>query len=205
MKYKSPQIILVLIVMLISIGCGRETVSERTPIHLNPDMDHQPKYKAQAASNFFENGATMRPLEEGTIAQGWLREDAPYNTGKNDNGEFVQTAPVEYTLERLKRGQERFNIFCAPCHSRVGDGKGMMAKEEYQYVTPPNFHSDSIRSFPDGQIFDEISNGVRNMPSYKHQIPIDDRWSIVLYLRALQRSHNASLDDIPAGIREEVK
>ncbi|MCK5124678.1 MAG: cytochrome c [candidate division Zixibacteria bacterium] len=205
MNYRSSQIIMLLIVMLVIFGCSREKVSDKTPIHLNPNMDHQPKYKAQAASDFFENGSAMRPLVEGTVAQGWLREDIKYYTGKDKKGNFISTAPVEISMDRLKRGQERFNIFCSPCHSRVGDGKGIMAKEDYQYVVPPNFHSDSVMQFTDGYIFNVVSNGVRNMPSYKHQIPVDDRWSIVLYLRALQKSHNATIDDIPASIREEVK
>ncbi len=205
MKYKSSKIILLLMAMIIIIGCGREKTSDNTPIHLNPNMDQQPKYKAQAESDFFEDGATMRPQVEGTIAMGQLREDSEYYMGKNSKSEFISVAPTDYSMERLKRGQERFDIFCSPCHSKVGDGKGIMAKEEYKYVIPPNFHTDSIRQFTDGYIYNVISNGVRNMPSYKHQIPVDDRWSIVLYLRALQVSHNATIDDVPAAIREEVK
>lgn len=205
MNNKSSIMISLLIVMFLIFGCGREKTSGNTPIHLNPNMDHQPKYKAQAVSHFFEDGATMRPLIEGTIALGQLREDDKYYTGKNSKGDFIKKAPVEISLERLKRGQERFNIYCSPCHGKIGDGKGIMTKEDYKYVTPPNYHTDSLRQFTDGQIFDVITNGVRNMPSYKHQIPVDDRWSIVLYLRALQRSHNATIDDIPAGIREEVQ
>lgn len=205
MNYKSSKIVLLLMVMFLIFGCGREKVSDNTPIHFNPNMDHQPKYKAQSASQFFEDGAAMRPLIEGTVALGWLREDEKYYTGKNSKGDFIDKAPVEINLERLKRGQERFNIYCSPCHGRVGDGKGIMTKEEYQYVTPPNYHSDSLRQLADGYIFNVITNGVRNMPSYKHQIPVDDRWSIILYLRALQRSHKATIDDIPFDIREELK
>jgi len=205
MIYKSSNIILLLTVTISIIGCGREKTSDNTPIHLNPNMDHQEKYKAQASSDFFEDGATMRPLIEGTIARGELRENTEYYYGKNSRGDFIDKAPVEFSMERLKRGQERFDIFCSPCHSKIGDGKGIMAKEDYQYVIPPNFHSDSVRQFTDGYIYDVISNGVRNMPSYKHQISVDDRWSIVLYLRALQQSHNAPLDDIPAAIKEELK
>ena len=205
MNHKSSKTVLLLIVLLIILGCGREKTSDKTPIHPNPNMDQQPKYKAQASSNFFEDGATMRPLIEGTVARGELREDTEYYLGRDSKGDFIAVAPVEYSMERLKRGQERFNIFCSPCHSKVGDGKGIMAKEDYQYVVPPNFHSDSVKQFTDGYIYDVISNGVRNMPSYKHQIPVDDRWSIILYLRTLQMSHNATINDIPAVIREEVK
>ena len=205
MNYKSSKIIFLMTVILLIIGCGREKTSENTPIHLNPNMDHQPKYKAQASSNFFEDGAAMRSLIEGTVARGQLREDSAYYFGMNSRGDFIESAPVEYSMERLKRGQERFNIYCSPCHSRIGDGKGIMAKPDYQYVVPPDFHSDSVKQFTDGYIYNVISNGIRNMPSYKHQISVDDRWSIILYLRALQMSHNATIDDIPAAVREEVE
>ena len=104
------------------LGCGRGKISSKPPIHPNPDMDHQPKYKAQAESNFFENGATMRPLVDGTIARGRLCEDSAYYFGKDKKGNFVKKAPVEVTLKRVTRGQKRFNIYCAPCHGRAGDG-----------------------------------------------------------------------------------
>ncbi len=193
-----------LIVLISFAGCGRGDVSDQPPIHLNPNMDDQPKYKAQAESKYFEDGSTMRPLVEGTVAQGRLLEDTEYYTGKDESGKFIKNSPVEITSERLDRGQQRYNIYCSPCHSKVGDGLGVMSKEDYKYVTPPNFHTDSVRQFTDGYIFDVVSNGVRNMPSYKHQISVDDRWSIILYLRALQRSHNATKKDVPAEFREET-
>ena len=205
MNYKSSNLVVLILVIFVVFGCGREKTSDNTPIHLNPNMDQQEKYKAQASSNFFEDGATMRPQVEGTVARGELREDSEYYLGQNSKGDFIAVAPVEYSMERLERGQERFNIFCSPCHSRVGDGKGIMAKEDYKYVVPPNFHTDSVKQFTDGYIYDVISNGVRNMPSYKHQISVDDRWSIILYLRALQISHSATIDEVPAAIREDLK
>ncbi|MFH2036911.1 MAG: cytochrome c [Candidatus Zixiibacteriota bacterium] len=201
---KSSISILIILFMVSILGCGRGRVSDKPPIHPNPNMDSQPKYKAQAESNFFENGATMRPFVEGTVAQGWLREETKFYTGKDDQGNFIKTAPVTSTMEILKRGQERFNIYCSPCHSRVGDGKGIMSKPDYQYVTLPNFHSDSVRQFTDGYIFDVISNGIRNMPSYKHQIPVKDRWAIILYLRALQYSHQIDSQQIPEEIKKEA-
>ncbi len=187
------------------LGCGRGKISSKPPIHPNPDMDHQPKYKAQAESNFFENGATMRPLVDGTIARGRLCEDSAYYFGKDKKGNFVKKAPVEVTLKRVTRGQKRFNIYCAPCHGRAGDGLSVMSKPDYNFTERPDFHSDSVRQFADGYVFDIISDGIRNMPSYKHQIPTDDRWSIILYLRALQRSHEASPGDVPIEFREESK
>lgn len=196
-------IIMITLPVLFGLNCTRERPSEKPPIHLVKDMDNQPKYKAQAESKFFDNGATMRQPVPGTVARGQLREDDKYYKGKNPDGSFVAKAPVDVTTGLLKRGRERFDIYCSPCHSRVGDGKGIMINRGY--VPPPTFHSDRLRELPDGYIYDVITNGIRNMPSYAHQIPPDDRWVIVMYIRALQRSHNATIDDIPVELREKVK
>jgi mono/diheme cytochrome c family protein len=207
-KFTHGLIVLLVGLALLAVmfsGCGRERISSKPPIHPNPNMDHQPKYKAQAESKFFENGAAMRPLVDGTVAEGWLREDSVYYFGMDKKGNFVKKAPVEVTMERVKRGQQRYNIYCAPCHGRVGDGRGVMNNPNYNFTERPNFHSDSVRQFDDGFIFDVITNGIRNMPSYKHQIPTDDRWSIILYIRALQRSREATIKDVPAEFREERK
>ena len=107
------------------------------------------------------------------------------------------------SVRLLDRGQERYDIYCSPCHSRVGDAKGIMLSRGY--VPPPTFHSDRIRDMPDGQLYDVITNGVRNMPSYRHQIPPTDRWDIVVYLRVLQRSWNAGIEDVPVELRETIK
>ncbi|MCP4632634.1 MAG: cytochrome c [candidate division Zixibacteria bacterium] len=189
--------------LVVISGCTREHPSDKPPIHLNPNMDDQPKYKAQAESKFFEDDATMRTPVSGTVAQGELRDDDIYYKGKNIDGSYVLKAPLSINKETLLRGQERFDIYCSPCHSRLGDGRGIML--EKGYVPPPTFHSDRLRNLPDGEIFEVISNGVRNMPSYRHQINVHDRWTIVLYMRALQRSQNASINDIPVELRETVK
>ena len=180
-------------------GCYRGRPSDKPPIHLNPDMDHQPKYKAQSASAFFDNGGAMQPPPDGTLARGWLKADRAYYFGEDSTGEAVAQSPVPVTLTGLQRGQERFNIYCSVCHSRIGDGQGIIVQRGY--VPPPNFHSELIRSYPDGHIFKVISNGIRNMPGYAQQIPVEDRWLIVNYLRALQRSQNASLEDVPPEMR----
>ncbi len=184
------------------MGCYRESPSDKPPVHLNPNMDNQEKYKAQAESRFFPNGSTMRVPVEGTVARGYLREDSEYYRGKNEAGKFIQNAPVDIDMNLLKRGQERFNIYCSPCHGRVGDGHGIMVSKGF--VPPPSFHLEHMREMPDGQIYDIISNGIRNMPAYRHQIRPDDRWAIVAYFRALQRSQNASLEDVPKDIRENL-
>ncbi len=192
-----------LTILLITSGCYRERPSNQPPIHLNPNMDSQEKYKAQSENNFFEDGSAMRPPVEGTVARGHLREDVEFYQGKNIKGDFIKKLPVDIDMELLERGQERYNIYCSPCHSRVGDGRGIMVSKGY--LPPPSFHIDRIREMLDGQIYDVITNGVRNMPSYRHQINPDDRWAITAYLRALQRSQNASADDVPDEIRKDLK
>lgn len=183
-------------------GCqGRP--SEKPPIHVNPNMDLQPKYKAQSESRFFVNHATMRTPPAGTVAVGELREDVVYQTGRDEKGELIKRSPVPTTINLLKRGQERFTIYCSPCHGQTGKGNGIVAQRGF--LPPPTFHSDLLRSYPDGQIYEAIANGIRNMPSYRSQIPVADRWAIVAYVRALQRSQFASADDVPSEIRKDLK
>ncbi len=184
-------------------GCFQGRPSEQPPIHLNPNMDNQPKYKALGESSFFEDRSIMRMPVVGTIARGDLNEDAVYYTGKDANGNLVETTPVPVTQSLLERGRERYDIYCTPCHSRVGDGTGVIS--QYNYVSPGNLHEERLVLIQDGHMYDVISNGIRNMPAYKHQIPVADRWAIVGYIRALQRSQNASLDDIPESERNEIR
>ncbi len=189
--------------ILVSSGCYRGKPSKEPPIHINPNMDDQPRLNAQKASDFFEDGRAMRDLIEGTLPRGFLREDVIYYTGKDAGGKLVKKSPVAPTMAVLKRGQERFNIYCSPCHSRLGDGKGMVVQRGM--FPPPTYHQARIRDIEDGHIFDVITNGIRNMPSYKSQIPVSDRWAIVNYLRVLQRSQNAELKDIPESERANIK
>ena len=195
--------VLIIVSAVLIAGCYRGKSSKQEPIHLNPNMDSQPKYKAQSKSEFFVDGSTMRQPVEGTIARDELREDDAYYRGMDKKGNFIRKNPVELTENGLNRGQERFGIYCAVCHGAVGDARSIMV--EKQYLPPPSFHQDRIRNMPDGEIFNIISNGIRNMPSYKNQIPVEDRWLIIQYLRALQKSQNARIDDIPLGMREEIK
>ncbi len=196
-------LLLMIPLMLGTIGCYRGKPSKEPPIHMNPNMDDQPKYRAQAASNFFEDGRAMRDPIDGTLPRGFLREDVVYYTGKDKNGKPVKKSPVAPTMEVLKRGRERFNIYCSPCHSRLGDGKGMVVKKGM--FPPPTYHQARLRDIEDGHIFDVISNGIRNMPSYRSQVPVSDRWAIINYLRVLQRSQNASLKDIPESEKAKIQ
>jgi mono/diheme cytochrome c family protein len=208
LKIKNSKFIVLIFVIVIMMslifgGCqGRP--SEETPIHINPNMDMQPKILPQSSSEFFENGSGMRLPVEGTIARGDLNENLVYWEGKDPyTGEFVSKSPIVPTIDNLEYGRERFNIYCSICHGQVGDGTGIIIKKGY--MVPPSFHTDQIREYPDGQIFDIITNGIRNMPRYSDQIPVEDRWYIVNYLRALQRSQNASYSDLPDDIKEKIK
>lgn len=185
------------------VGCYQGQTSKKPPIHINPNMDDQPKYQAQAESKFFANGQAMQMPIPGTIAFGHLREDVVYYTGKDAKGKLIKSSPVAPTLENLKRGQDRFNIYCAPCHSKIGDGQGMIVKRGM--FPPPTYHQERLRVIEDGHIFDVITNGIRNMPSYKSQVPVADRWAIVNYVRALQRSHNATASDVPEDVKKTIK
>lgn len=193
---------LILSILVFLSGCYRGRPSEDPPIHLNPNMDTQEKYKPQSPSRFFEDGLTMRQPVPGTVAIGELHEDDAYYRGKNADGSLVRNMPVEVTMETLRRGQKRYNIYCAPCHDQTGSGKGIVVKKGF--LPPPSFHLDRLREVEDGHIYDVITNGIRNMPSYKHQIPVSDRWKIVAYVRALQRSQNAQISDVPEELRESI-
>jgi hypothetical protein len=172
------------LVLLAFSGCARGCTSSRPPVHLNPNMDVQPRYEPQAASAFFYNGAAMRPPVAGTVARGELRDSGPYWTGKDAGGAFVTAFPMAVNDAVRARGGERYNIYCATCHDKGGDGKGILF--ERGKVPTPSFHDDRLRQMPDGQIFDTITNGLGLMPSYRYPIPVADRWAIIVHLRELQ-------------------
>ena len=171
-------------------GCARGCTSSRPPIHLNPSMDDQPKVLAQTASDFFFNGSSMREPVPGTIAIDGLREDAAFFTGKGADGQFVATIPVPQNDALLQRGQQRYVIYCQPCHDARGEGKGILFQRGN--VPTASFHDEKILKYPDGQIFDVITNGMGLMPSYKWPIPASDRWAIIAYIRELERKRPAT-------------
>jgi mono/diheme cytochrome c family protein len=160
----------------------------------NLDMRHQPRYEAFEESTFFEDNLSARPQVLDTVARGQLRADAHLYTGQV-NGEFAQTFPFTVTLETLERGQERYDIFCSPCHGLVGDGQGIIV--EYGLRAPPSFHTPELREEAPGYYFDLITRGTRVMPSYASRIRPEDRWAIIAYIRALQLSQNADVSDVP--------
>ena len=161
------------------------------------DMHDQPKYTPLRQSDFFADGRASRPVPAGTVARGHLRDQEALYVGKS-----VDQIPFPVTREVLLRGQERFNIFCAPCHDRLGNGLGMAVRRGFR--RPPSYHTDRLRQLPVGEIFDVITNGFGAMPDYSAQVPPEDRWAIVAYVRVLQYSQNASIADVPPEVRGEL-
>ena len=160
------------------------------------DMQVQPYYRPLAESKFFADKRAARPIIAGTVAQGHLNADTYFYTGKIGSvaGDYM---PFPVTAEVLQRGQQRYNIYCSPCHSEVGDGNGMIVQRGY--LRPPSYHTERLRNSPIGHFFDVITNGYGKMPDYATQVPPEDRWAIAAYIRALQLSQNATKADVPAG------
>ena len=165
------------------------------------DMQDEPKYKPLAGSRIFPDGRSARPIPAGTIALDELDDTDAFHTGKT-GGNWVTTIPEPITLALLQRGQERFDIFCSPCHARLGDGNGMV--ERRGFLRPADLHTDRVRQEPPGYIFDVITNGFGAMPDHGDQIPVEDRWAIVAYIRALELSRNASLADAPPEAQSQI-
>ena len=165
------------------------------------DMHDAPRYEAYEANPFFADQRASRTPPAGTVARGWLREDDALYTGKV-NGQTVDYFPFAIAHDELQRGQERFNIYCSPCHGRLGDGNGMVVQRGLRQAA--SYHNDRLRQEKPGYFFDVITNGFGAMQGYAEQIPVHDRWLIVAYLRALQFSQNAQVNDVPAERRGEL-
>lgn len=165
-------------------------------------MHDQPRYKPLAPSLLFADGRSARPLVEGTIAQGALREDDQLYTGKVD-GKLASTLPMPLSAELLARGQQRFDIFCSPCHGRLGDGQGLVVKRGFRQ--PPSYHIDRLRTAPAGHFFDVMTRGFGVMLPQASRIRPEDRWAIVAYIRALQLSQHATLTDVPEAERPRLE
>ena len=165
------------------------------------DMHDQPRYKPLAESQFFADHRASRPMVEGTVARGHLRIDEARYTGKV-GGEDVDMFPIPITKEDIQRGQTRFNIYCTPCHSRVGDGNGMVVLRGFRQAA--SFYDDKLVHAAVGHFYDVITNGFGAMPSYASRIQPDDRWRLIAYIRALQLSESATISDVPADQQQNL-
>ena len=166
------------------------------------DMHDPPRYRPLAKSAFYPDGRASRPIIDGTVAWGKLKSDTRMYKGKAGN-DFITEIPMPVTEGLLTRGQQRFNIYCSPCHGRAGDGEGMVALRGFKH--PPSYHSDKLRNQPVGYYFDVMSNGFGAMASYASRVPVQDRWAIAAYIRVLQYSRLATLDDVPEALRSQLE
>ncbi len=182
---KAPLRICALVSFFLLAGCS-----------LKQDMAQQPKNRPLSPSDFFTDGRSARPLVENTVPRGALVLEAL--TVRKDSNAF----PLPLTMELLDRGENRYKIFCSPCHGLQGDGNGMIAMRGMKH--PPSYHQDRLRQVPNGYIYDVITNGFGAMFGYSAQVAPGDRWAIVAYLRALQLSRNAKISDLPPDVREKV-
>jgi hypothetical protein len=216
--------LLILVVLswvpLVLIAKARVTPKDKPRVHLIQDMGKQPRYGPQSASPLFADGRAMRPPVPGTVARGRAQIDDHYYRGlslvRDEDGQwqvhYYNGLPERLRVDQsfLMRGQERFNIYCAPCHGMDGYGDGpinqrAIENEHVAWVPPTSLHTDVVRDRPDGHLYNTIRNGIRNMAAYGSQIDVEDRWAIVAYMRALQRSQHATLDDVPPDQRDRLR
>ena len=175
--------------MLFALGCRQ-------------DMHDAPRYDPLEESHFHADSRSARLPVEGTVARGNLREDVGYFTGKTVDGQWVAEMPVKVDLALLRRGQERYNIFCAPCHDQLGNGRGLIVRRGFKQ--PATYHSDRLRTVPVGYFVDVITNGFGQMPTYAPQVKPADRWAIAAYIRALQYSQNAPAAELSQADRQAL-
>jgi mono/diheme cytochrome c family protein len=165
------------------------------------DMHQAPRYNALAESDFYADRRSARPLVQGTVARGFLRDDKRFYTGK-DGSAFLASVPIEVDKALLLRGQERFNVYCSPCHGRTGEGNGMIVQRGLKQ--PPSLFTERLRTQPDGYFYDVITNGFGLMQDYSAQVAPRDRWAIVAYLRVLQYSRNVNVADLTEADRARL-
>jgi mono/diheme cytochrome c family protein len=206
--------IFLIVVVGVSIFGFRGSLSTRPPLEVFPDMDHQAKYKPQAESAFFADGRADRRLPAGVVPYGrtageadagFLKADPALFEGKDSKGAWLAGYPSAVTIDPaklLERGQDRFTIYCAPCHGALGDGNGIT--KQYGMGATPTFHDDAKRGLSNGEIFNVITHGKGNMLSYADKLPANDRWAVVAYVRALQRAAHATAADVPPGHKSEL-
>jgi cytochrome c5 len=199
-------------IALIPVACiarARAINSPLPAIHVWPDMDNQTRFKPQQRNPLFADSRAMRPPVEGTVARGMLQEDDHYYRGLDGEG-YAISMPMPVTAELLERGKQRYEIFCTPCHGVSGYGDGIVANradalQQGTWVPPSSFHMPPASDREDGHLFNTITNGIRTMPGYGAQIEHGDRWAIVAYIRALQRSQSTDVADVPQQLRSTLR
>ncbi len=189
---------LIALALVVGIAGSRGKLSRKPPIEVFPDMDRQPKIRPQTPSAFFADGRSSRLPVEGTVARGSDFLEAPINTGLvTGTTNFVAVNPLKITPELMARGQNRYQIYCAPCHSPLGDGNGIT--KNFGMAVVANLHDPRIVGLSDGELFYVITHGRNLMGPYRSQIEIEDRWAIVAYVRALQLSALGTQEDLAPG------
>ncbi len=197
MRMSTIHIASLLLLSLLLMACrGQHT--DQPPISPQQNMQFQQRFNAQQENPFFENNMAMRTPVEGTVSRGAMHQNTALVEGTGEDGEYVTENPMDVTRSFLYRGKERYDIYCAPCHGGTGDGQGIIMTGQYGYVPAPSFHRSASYNMSDGEFFSAITNGIRTMPPYNTQVKVEDRWAIVAYIRALQRSQN-----IPESEMEE--
>jgi mono/diheme cytochrome c family protein len=205
----------VLVLIIIGVAGQRGDLTRNRPIQIFPDMKRQLKLRPQTANGFFASGLSSQLPQPGTIAQSqpllvggqkvYPFDDVPVNTGRvTGTTNFVEHNPFPVTEQLLKRGQQRFTIYCAPCHSQLGDGNGVPKKIGAMAVVA-NLHDKRIVELTDGEVFNTVSYGKNNMQGYAPQIPVEDRWAIIAYLRALQLSRLGAVEDLSPEVKAKLK
>jgi mono/diheme cytochrome c family protein len=199
-------VLALVVVGTVSIFGFRGSIATKPPLEVFPDMDRQAKYKPQAASPFFADGRADRPLPAGVVSRGDLRADDHLHTGKAANGDWAAGFPASMSIDAtlMERGQNRYAIYCLPCHGAIGDGNGVT--KSYGMGTTPSYHDPKYRTMPEGQIFNTITHGTanQNMLPYADKLSPEDRWAVVAYVRALQRAQTGTINDVPASHKSEL-
>jgi len=197
-----------LVVLTLSVLGLRGTKFTHPPMDVFPEwafpsMRKQPKYKPQSESQFFADGRTDRPLPAGVVSRDPLRNDDALYQGKAADGSWLRGFPAAVTIDArlIARGKDRFTIYCAPCHGALGDGNGIT--KQYGMGATPTYHDDRLRQMAEGEIFNTITHGKTNMQSYADKLKPEDRWAVILYVRALQRAQTGAAADVPADHRSE--
>lgn len=187
-------------VVILSILGWRGRMSRKPPWEIIPDMKYQPKLRPQASAPFFPDHLSSRTNIAGTIPHGQAYADTPVHTGRRPGmTNFVETLPLPVTATLLAQGQQRYQTFCLPCHSPMGDGNGITT--QYGMLKAANYHDPRLVRMPDGELFNTITYGKNLMASYASQVAIGDRWAIIGYIHVLQRSRLGIIDDVPVPLR----